>query len=313
MEHGIRPTGSRARAWLELLRVPNLFTVPGDPVAGFMLTGAACQVIWMEKAFCALGECILTSLFLYAAGLVTNDLFDFKEDLRDRAARPLTSGRVGRLSAGLVAGVFFAAGIASAFYAGQPTGILAVVLAAAILAYNAAVKRIPVVGPLNMGLCRGLSSALGASVFGFKAFQSPFVIAAAGGLTLYVMFVTLIAAKETTGRAPGWLAILPAVILLPWLVSLELVGGNDVMATVTLAPALAAAAIACKTGIDIWNQRKPAAVSKAIGTFLRLLILAQASICLTASKPPDTALFAGIALILLWPASTWLGRKFYAS
>ncbi|NEC71482.1 prenyltransferase, partial [Streptomyces rochei] len=37
----VGPTGGTARAWAELLRLPALFTVPGDALAGAAATGAA--------------------------------------------------------------------------------------------------------------------------------------------------------------------------------------------------------------------------------------------------------------------------------
>ena len=38
------------KAWLQLFRVPNLFTVPGDPLAGFLIaTGGRLD----SRALCA--------------------------------------------------------------------------------------------------------------------------------------------------------------------------------------------------------------------------------------------------------------------
>ena len=65
------------RTWLQLVRAPNLLTVPGDPLAGFLL--ATFGVLRAQAAF-AVGA----SLCLYAAGLLWNDLFDLEEDRRER-------------------------------------------------------------------------------------------------------------------------------------------------------------------------------------------------------------------------------------
>jgi hypothetical protein len=48
-------------AWLQLLRVPNLFTVPGDPLAGFSLAAVAVN---SEVSFCSIvqGFCKTTIL-----------------------------------------------------------------------------------------------------------------------------------------------------------------------------------------------------------------------------------------------------------
>ena len=87
-------------AWLQLLRVPNLFTVPGDPVAGFLL--ATFGVLTPDVVLAILG-----SLCLYAGGLVLNDLHDLDEDRRDRPNRPLPAGEIAVRSAWLaVIGLF---------------------------------------------------------------------------------------------------------------------------------------------------------------------------------------------------------------
>jgi 4-hydroxybenzoate polyprenyltransferase len=65
------------------LRLPNLFTVPGDPIAGFLLAcGAANQRVALLDYRVAFA--VIASLCLYSAGLVMNDLFDLEEDRRDR-------------------------------------------------------------------------------------------------------------------------------------------------------------------------------------------------------------------------------------
>ena len=80
---------SKLRAWLQLFRVPNLFTVPGDPLAGFLIaTGGHLDT----RALCA----VLASLAIYAAGLAMNDLADFAEDKSERPKRPLPSGAIPR-------------------------------------------------------------------------------------------------------------------------------------------------------------------------------------------------------------------------
>jgi hypothetical protein len=54
------------RVWLQLLRAPNLFTVPGDPIAGFLL--ATFGVLTSKVIFAVAG-----SVCLYAGGLLLND------------------------------------------------------------------------------------------------------------------------------------------------------------------------------------------------------------------------------------------------
>lgn len=177
-------------AWLQLVRLPNLLTVPGDPLAGALLTGAALD--WRPVA---------ASVCFYAAGLSSNDVFDAAEDARDRPDRPIPSGRVSRTAAGIAAVALAVIGLGLAFLADRLA--IGATLLAAIVLYNAGGKRIPVFGPLNMGACRGLSLLLGATGF------TP----AAVVLALYIAVVTGIARHETTDRTIGFVRWLPAFVL----------------------------------------------------------------------------------------------------
>src|SRR6516225_6836668 len=76
---------SALHTWLQLLRAPNLFTVPGDPLAGFLLATNG-------HADTHLVFAIGASLCLYCHGLLVNDLADLAEDRRERPSRPLPSG-----------------------------------------------------------------------------------------------------------------------------------------------------------------------------------------------------------------------------
>ena len=55
------------RTWLQLLRAPNLFTVPGDPLAGYLL---ACYGAVEPRVLLP----VFASLCFYSSGLLVNDL-----------------------------------------------------------------------------------------------------------------------------------------------------------------------------------------------------------------------------------------------
>ncbi|MBO4256491.1 prenyltransferase, partial [Streptomyces griseorubiginosus] len=61
-----------ALAWAELLRLPALFTVPGDALAGAAATAPAPNA----RTLLAIGS----SLCLYEAGMALNDWSDREED-----------------------------------------------------------------------------------------------------------------------------------------------------------------------------------------------------------------------------------------
>ena len=83
---------SPLRAYLELLRLPNLFTAAADVAMGFLFvraTWAAPRHDWL------LVPVALASILLYASGVVLTDVFDRTIDSRQRPERPLPSGRIG--------------------------------------------------------------------------------------------------------------------------------------------------------------------------------------------------------------------------
>ena len=83
-------------AWGRLLRLPNLFTAPWDPVCGFLIAGGASDP---EK----IGYLAVAALCAYAFGLVTNDIADLKTDTAERPARPLPSGEISMKEASIAA------------------------------------------------------------------------------------------------------------------------------------------------------------------------------------------------------------------
>jgi 4-hydroxybenzoate polyprenyltransferase len=256
--------------------------------------------------------CAAASLFLYMAGLITNDLFDLEEDRRERPGRPIASGRIRPKPAAIVATVFFAAGLGWAGLAGFTSLLLAGTLTALILAYNSGAKRVSVWGPINMGLCRGLSLLIGAAAFGPMAPREPLVLVAAGGLTLYVASVTLIAAKETSGKAPGKLAWLPCWIVPLWMVVLGETAmlGNSLTHVVAVVIAVAAAVWVWRWSMLTQRATRPEAVSLGVGRFLQGLMLLQASL---AAMAMSIGIWVSLGLVLLMPASVLVGRRFYAS
>ena len=192
------------RAWLQLIRVPNLFTVPGDPIAGFMLASCAGTTITLSHLL----PCVCTSLFLYAGGLISNDLFDIKCDREERPDRPLPSGRIKAKHAIVAAVVLNALGIYSASFVNMTTFVTALVLAILVLTYNSATKNIPLLGIITMGLCRGVSFMLGVAAAGESVLFVP-ALPVFIGITLYIAAVTAVAAHETKKQRIG-------VRRLPW-------------------------------------------------------------------------------------------------
>ena len=68
--------------YFQLFRISNIFTVPPDIMAGYFITAAAIKSnVINYNDLLILG---FSSVFLYVGGLVTNDLFDFDIDKKER-------------------------------------------------------------------------------------------------------------------------------------------------------------------------------------------------------------------------------------
>ena len=197
------------RAWMRLIRVPNLVTVPGEPLAGLLIATGG---VW-PGGFPA-AAVLLAPIFLYAAGLVMNDLCDQDEDRVQRPARPLPSGDISPGAAKAATAVLLLAGLGLCLPAGERAFMTGLILAGSIAFYNLSAKRVSVVGPFVMGLCRGLSLLLGASPFLQRGITDPLLLLGAfEAVLLYIAMVTHLARSETRDRSPYHAAWAPFAVL----------------------------------------------------------------------------------------------------
>jgi 4-hydroxybenzoate polyprenyltransferase len=309
------------RTWLQLLRAPNLFTVPGDPVAGFLLaTGGQ-----LDRR---LPMAVTASLCFYSHGLLLNDLADLAEDRRDRPNRPLPSGAASVRAVLIVAIVLALVALVLCYAISQNTLFVGLGLLAAIVVYNLWSKKIAILGPINMGVCRGLSILLGAMAGILEITSSsgtptagvwsallPLAEVAALGVTLYIAAVTHLARIETLADPPKLPRTLPFIALV-------LVIATFFFAAIDRTQPLRytniwlylIGAYTLYAGYKIHRRLtgQPAPpIPPIIGQLIRLLLPLQASFCL-ASRSVAGAISAA-ALLTLWPISKSVSRRFYAS
>jgi 4-hydroxybenzoate polyprenyltransferase len=147
----------KARAYLQLVRLPNIFTAMADVLAGYFIVSGT-HLVWAELFGLMVG-----SAALYAGGCVLNDLCDWEVDTRERPFRPLPSGRVPLWKAVLLLCFLFGTGLACIYGVGGWPFVVGAILAALIISYDAITKDRPVLGPLNMGACRSCNLILGMS------------------------------------------------------------------------------------------------------------------------------------------------------
>jgi 4-hydroxybenzoate polyprenyltransferase len=154
---------SLVRAYLELVRLPNLFTAMADVLAGYLtVTAASAGPGHLNFDGDSLAWLLVTTVCLYGGGVALNDYFDESVDRVERPERPLPSGRISRQAARRFAlALFILAGL-SAASVGPLSLALTLATALSAVVYDAIGKRTSF-GPLNMGLCRFLNLLLGVS------------------------------------------------------------------------------------------------------------------------------------------------------
>ncbi len=202
---------SRLRAYLELVRLPNVFTALADVTMGFLFTHEA----FGPRDGWILGLFLAASASLYAAGVVLNDVFDREVDARERPERPIPSGRVSvaaaqRLGWGLLGIGAAAACSGGALAAVWRPAVVGLLLAGCIVLYDGFLKQTPL-GPLAMGGCRMLNVLLGMSVQPTAWADQHWLIAGAVGT--YIVGVTLLARNESQESSRWQLGLASFVVL----------------------------------------------------------------------------------------------------
>lgn len=291
-----------ARAWLELLRIPNALTLPGNVLAGVALS----VVPFAQWNGSRLVLTILSALLLYGFGLLSNDLADLEEDRRDRPGRPLPSGRVSVQRAQVAAGFCAAFGALAAFLAGPRSGALALAILALSAAYNHGWKRRAAVGIPMLAACRGLLLLMGAATTDLPL--SSLQGWAAGWMGLHVAAISLAARDETRDAPSEFLRSLPF-----WTLAAGFGVGLFLPGTVDSGSRFGAAVLACILPMRYWALGSdPRYTPRWIGMLIGNLCLAQAAAVIwIAPDLRQIALMIGLACLA--PLHAFLASHIHAS
>ncbi|MFF8679712.1 SCO3242 family prenyltransferase [Streptomyces sp. NPDC015140] len=312
---GPRPRSGRAGAWAELLRLPALFTVPGDALAG----AAAAGVRPGRRTLLAIGS----SLCLYEAGMALNDWADRAEDAAERPHRPIPSGRIRPAAALAAACGLTGAGLALAAAAGRPALAVAAPLAGSVWAYDLVLKHTPA-GPAAMAAARGLDLLLGAAATsgGTRA-----ALPSAALLGSHTLAVTAVSRRETTGGS----VLAPSAALATTGVLTRLVAGHrrtrlpagrraaaapglsgskraagapEAGDVLTAALGAAYAATAARPYFHATLNPSPPLTQRAVGGGIRATVPLQAALAARAGAPATSLLIAALA-----PAGRMFARR----
>ncbi len=306
-----QPHSSPLLAWLQLVRLPTVFTALADILLGTQLVAAADATTSPRT----LGLLLIASAGLYLAGMVFNDVFDRHRDAVERPGRPLPSGRV-TLSSAVTLGtvLMIGGGVAAATADGSSSraGLLvALGLAVCVLAYDGLLKTTPL-GPLAMGACRSLNVLLGATVGGsLEALAQGPPLHVAAGLGIYITGVTWFARNEAGSSTRGQLtaAVLLINIGLATLITFagmsQTAQQQDASTSVLLLMALIVVSINRRL-IAAIRDPQPERVQSGVGILLLSLIMIDATLALAASGRTTPALLIASLMIPALVLKRWI-------
>lgn len=291
------------KAYAQLARPANLPTAAADIIAGTAIAGVFSPDSYEKMEEAQISHLLLliaSSIFLYAAGVILNDVFDFRLDQVERPERPIPSGKISLKSASIYGASLLLIGILLAFAVHNLSGILAFFLALFILIYDALVKPHGFFGPLAMGVCRGLNLLLGISIAGtlFNWWFSLVPI-------IYIAAITLISRGEVHGNNKKHIifaGILYAIVIF-FVFGFVLIGQQ---ALNLVLPFLAIFALAVyRPLVKAYNDNSPGNIKKAVVAGVLSLILLDAALAVGFSH-----WWVGAMIILLLPLSLGLSKLF---
>lgn len=186
--------------FLQLIRLPLLFTAMADPIAGYCLALPGSTLPrGASVPFAPLLPLLAASGALYAAGMVLNDCNDLIRDRTLHPRRPLAAGRVS-FSAAYLFGVGLAlVALVSAQFAGLRAGAVALGIALGILLYDGVTKRHWLAGALNMGALRAGNVLMGAQAARPDAAG---LVVPPGFLAVIFVYVALLTLLSTLEEPP---------------------------------------------------------------------------------------------------------------
>jgi 4-hydroxybenzoate polyprenyltransferase len=233
--------------------------------------------------------------------MVFNDVFDRKQDLAERPGRPIPSGRVSVKSAIILGVIFMMIGIAAAAIVCPVSLQVALLLAVMILAYDGLLKP-TILGPLAMGSCRFLNILLGASVqenWQLGLLSQP-QLAAAIGMGVYIIGVTLFARTEATTSSQRQLGLANVVINVGFAVFVALILTSFINSPkeITLAMLLVVAFTVNRRASKAVYNPSPANVQSAIKVMLLSIVLIDATLVFWYLNTPDSLGYGAVHALL---------------
>ncbi|MBC5772998.1 UbiA-like protein EboC [Pontibacter sp. KCTC 32443] len=188
-------------AYIRLMRPANIVTAIADILLGFAASGALLAISTQSVGsyfthLQPLAWLILSTIGLYGGGVVFNDVFDAELDRIERPERPIPSGKATITGAAIFGSSLLTIGIVAALQVSVVSALIAATVACLALLYDWKGKHHSILGPINMGSCRGGNLLLGVSAIPAALEQLWFI---AFIPIVYISAITMISRGEVHG------------------------------------------------------------------------------------------------------------------
>ena len=284
------------KGYLQLCRPANLPTAAADILAGMAIVGFfnTPNIPWNGLLL------VISSALLYAGGVVLNDVFDYELDKIERPERPIPSGLIQYNNALFFGFFLLSIGILMAYLVNTSSFIVAIFLSGSIIGYDAFSKKFSLLGPLNMGVCRGLNLLLGMSVFQEFDFW-PYALVP----VLFIFAVTLISRGEIHGKNKKNIAFagfLYVLVLIFVIVLHKMFGASSLVYLFFL---ISFSLMVFAPLGKAYIQNKPQNIMKAVKAGVLSIVLLDATLAVAHSGWQ-----IGLIIVLLLPLSILLAKAF---
>lgn len=269
--------------WLQLLRLPTVFTAWADVLCGYIIAASLTSDI--AGGWSVLPWLLLSSAGLYLGGMVLNDVFDARIDADERPERPIPSGRITRRAAAIAGSMLLmlgGIGAGAAWLAAGQAGhslCIAGLIAVAVLSYDVFLKS-TWAGPFGMAACRFLNLSLGASTaVGIEgnvlSWQFP-ILGVSVGLAVYIVGVTWFARNEAgnasqTGLSGGLVVVALGIAVTAMTVLWRQT--DSAIIVIGLAQYAAILVVTIVRGIAAIRSRQSSRLQRTVGKMLLWIIV----------------------------------------
>ena len=288
------------------MRLANIVTAISDILAGIAISGYITDYNWGQIDWRPVVLLVISTIGLYGGGVVFNDVFDAELDAVERPERPIPSGLIKKETAASFAALLLLLGIQQAYFVHSqrftsPSTLLAIAIAAAAVVYDKWGKHHAFLGPLSMGLCRGLNLLLGISILPGALPGSWFL-----GFVpvVYIAAITMVSRGEVHGGKKSTLYGAAGLYIVVLLAILFVAAAHHTTLYASVFLLLLALMIFPPLKKAIEKPVGPL-IGKAVKAGVIALILMNA-----AWAAAFGSLYLALLMVLLLPLSVWLAKLF---